>query len=49
VANHRDYPGQCTGQVFQVRPTRFDIAVPTKRMDSEQDKFEFYIGLGQSF
>ena len=32
-----------------IGPIRFDIAVPTKRMDSQQDKFEFYIGLGQSF
>lgn len=32
-----------------IGPIRFDIAVPTKRTDSEQDKFEFYIGLGQSF
>lgn len=32
-----------------IGPIRFDIAVPTKRQDSQQDKFEFYIGLGQSF
>ncbi len=32
-----------------IGPIRFDIAVPTKRQDSAQDKFEFYIGLGQSF
>ncbi|MEP6547354.1 MAG: BamA/TamA family outer membrane protein [Gammaproteobacteria bacterium] len=32
-----------------IGPIRFDIAVPTKRQDSVQDKFEFYIGLGQSF
>lgn len=32
-----------------IGPIRFDIAVPTERRDSQQDKFEFYIGLGQSF
>ena len=32
-----------------IGPIRVDLAVPTKRYSSDDDKFEIYIGLGQAF
>ncbi len=32
-----------------IGPVRFDVAVPTKTYGPGQDRFEFYVGLGQAF